>query len=94
MVRMSKSNARAIEDFVERERLTQIEMLKPSMSRQSEPIHWLNIETAPRDDVILFFPPRIRNGKIEMDRMIKVGRVDEYPYRKPTYWMPIPADPE
>jgi hypothetical protein len=53
---------------------------------------WQPIETAPRGEVILFFPVDT-SGKMWLGKMVKVGRVGDFPYRQPTHWMPIPKLP-
>jgi hypothetical protein len=52
---------------------------------------WQPIETAPRGEHLLYFPP-------EEDRRlpawIKVDRVPAIHVRKPTHWMPLPEPPK
>lgn len=56
---------------------------------------WQTIDSAPRGEVILYFPEIVvgayRQGRLAAMR--RIGRVDDYPNRIPTHWMPIPADP-
>ena len=55
---------------------------------------WQPIETAPKEQVILFFPAEQKAGRnSRLHWMVSVGRVSDYPFRKPTHWMPLPAPP-
>ena len=56
---------------------------------------WQPIETAPREDVLLYFP-RIVTGahrQSVLSEMYRVGRVSDTPNRRPTHWRPLPASP-
>jgi hypothetical protein len=56
---------------------------------------WRPIETAPKGDVLLYFPEE-RGGPDRrvhvLGQMIRVGRIGDAP-RKPTHWMPLPEPP-
>ena len=56
---------------------------------------WQPIKTAPKGDVILYFPKvwNERRREFTHSAMMKVGFAAEYPFRKPTHWMPLPAPP-
>jgi hypothetical protein len=56
---------------------------------------WLPIETAPKDEVLLYFPKAIQGAHRQsfLPPMYRVGRVSDTPNRKPTHWMPLPAPP-
>lgn len=56
---------------------------------------WMPIETAPREEVLLYFP-RIVTGahrQSVLSEMCRVGRVSDTPNRRPTHWRPLPASP-
>ena len=56
---------------------------------------WVPIETAPREEVLLYFP-RIVTGahrQSVLSEMYRVSRVSDTPNRRPTHWRPLPASP-
>jgi len=56
---------------------------------------WRSIESAPDEEVILYFPPVISSGgHVDNRAMKRLGRVSDFPNRKPSLWMPIPPVPE
>jgi hypothetical protein len=56
---------------------------------------WQPIETLGNQEALLFFPAiwSERRKEFTHRRMMKVGRKHEYPFRKPTHWMPLPPPP-
>lgn len=57
---------------------------------------WQPIETAPKGEVLLYFP-RVYNERrreVTHSPMIKVGWAANFPHREPTHWMPLPEAPE
>ena len=55
---------------------------------------WQPIVTAPKGDVILYYPPVYKEGRGKTHKeRIAIGRADETPYRRPTHWMPLPDRP-
>lgn len=54
---------------------------------------WQTIETAPKGELLLYFPPR-KDAKNTLPAMTRVGLASDYPNRIPTHWMPLPAPPE
>ena len=56
---------------------------------------WQPIETAPSEEVLLYFPPVEKLRKeLCLRAMYKVGHAGVHPHRKPSHWMPLPAPPE
>lgn len=45
-------------------------------------------------EYLLFFPPSERGGRVVLPLMYRVGRIDDYPNRKPTHYMELPPLPE
>lgn len=55
---------------------------------------WQPIDTAPKGELLLYFPPEERNGKVMLSEMVRVGTYpDSYP-RQPSHWMRIPPFPK
>ncbi|PTQ12924.1 hypothetical protein CLG96_01925 [Sphingomonas oleivorans] len=56
---------------------------------------WQPIETAPKDEVLLYFPEIVKGsfGQSRLAAMMKVGRVADFPFRQPTHWR-LPQPPE
>jgi hypothetical protein len=55
---------------------------------------WQPIETAPKDQVILYYPAVFKPGRgMTLPEWVKVGRAEETPFRKPSHWLPLPAAP-
>ena len=64
---------------------------------QARPMKWQPIETANRNTDLLLYFPEIHRGptnKLTHLPMVKVGKVIDYPSRKPSHWMPLPKPPE
>lgn len=52
---------------------------------------WQPIETAPKGELLLYFPKV--EARFPLWPMIRVGSIANYPYRKPSHWMPLPEPP-
>jgi hypothetical protein len=57
---------------------------------------WQSIETAPKGEVLLYFPatPQNRSGRGGMSEMFRVGHAIHFPFRRPTHWLKLPEPPE
>jgi len=56
---------------------------------------WRDIETAPRDEVLLYFPKIVTGAHRQsfLPEMYRIGRASDTPNRRPTHWRPLPASP-
>lgn len=56
---------------------------------------WQPIETAPKGEVLLYFPPKVAGAYAQstLPAMIRVGWASDFPNRIPSHWMPLPAPP-
>lgn len=62
-----------------------------SESEGVEPVAWQPIATAPRGELLLYFPAE--HGRNPLVEMTKVDRHPVYYPRKPTHWMPLASPP-
>ena len=58
---------------------------------------WRKIDPAapPKGECLLYFParPNDRYGHGEQSAWRQIGRYNDYPYRPPTHYAPLPPDP-
>lgn len=53
---------------------------------------WRRVDAnTPQGELILFFPAV--PGRNSNPKMTKIGQISNSPFRRPTHWMPVPADP-
>jgi hypothetical protein len=56
---------------------------------------WQPIETAPKGDLLLYFPRVWNKSRHELKHaaMMQIGCVAQYPFRVPSHWMALPDAP-
>lgn len=71
------------------------ERLPDRLTDQCADAGWQPIETAPKGDVLLYWPSKMTGAhqQVRMPAMMRVGSVGDTPHRQPTHWMPLPAPP-
>lgn len=50
---------------------------------------WRPIETAPKGEVLLYFPEVGRGTRNHHLAMYRIGNAKGYPYRRPSHWAPL-----
>ncbi len=55
---------------------------------------WQTIESAPKGDVLLYWPAVFKRDRKTHDPMVAVGHADGTPFRRPSHWMPLPKPPK
>jgi hypothetical protein len=55
---------------------------------------WQPIETAPKGDLLLYFPKVWNERRHELKQaMMQIGYVAQYHFRVPSHWMALPDAP-